>query len=179
MTWLWESISKAKIRLTVHLRLFIHIRMEFEDFCRFFTDVVVCRLVEQSLLWPTSHWREVRCRGEWKLAPEEPPRGAIPHSGEARPGDRAINLEDEKKCQKGDRKEEQLGERKKDGRTGRLMDKMERGKECENVKVGKSPPNSGGTGGLGLQHKDNRSRCGGCINHRETFLLNPQVSRDP
>ncbi|XP_048885837.1 calpain-5-like isoform X1 [Brienomyrus brachyistius] len=170
----WQQVGRSELeKMGITVRDVGEFWMEFEDFCRFFTDVVVCRLVEQSLLWPTSHWREVRCRGEWVFAPEEPPGGAIPHSGEPRPGDQVICLEDEK-CQKGDRKEEQLGERKKDGRTGGLMDKMERGKGSENIKVGKSPPSSGGTGGSGLQHKDNKSRCGGCINHRETFLLNPQ-----
>ncbi|CDQ62255.1 unnamed protein product [Oncorhynchus mykiss] len=62
--------------------------MEFEDFCRYFTDVVVCRLVERTLLWPNTHWREVD--GWWD------------------------------------------------------------------------------------KHMDKRSRCGGCINHKDTFLHNPQ-----
>uniref|UniRef100_A0A8B9HQ00 Calpain 5 n=1 Tax=Astyanax mexicanus TaxID=7994 RepID=A0A8B9HQ00_ASTMX len=55
--------------------------MEFEDFCRYFTDLVVCRLVERSLLWPWGHWREVRCRGEWAHAPVDSCRcgGCINH----------------------------------------------------------------------------------------------------
>uniref|UniRef100_A0A4W5KUD0 Si:dkey-19b23.13 n=1 Tax=Hucho hucho TaxID=62062 RepID=A0A4W5KUD0_9TELE len=64
--------------------------MEFEDFCRYFTDVVVCRLVERALLWPSTHWREGEVDGRWD------------------------------------------------------------------------------------KHMDKRSRCGGCINHKDTFLHNPQ-----
>uniref|UniRef100_A0A667ZUP6 Calpain-5-like n=1 Tax=Myripristis murdjan TaxID=586833 RepID=A0A667ZUP6_9TELE len=86
----WQQMGRAereKMGLTV--RDIGEFWMEFEDFCHYFTDVVVCRLAERTLLWPSSHWREVRCYGEWA----------------------------------------QL---------------------------------------------DKRSRCGGCINHRDTFLHNPQ-----
>uniref|UniRef100_A0A673AJM7 Calpain-5-like n=1 Tax=Sphaeramia orbicularis TaxID=375764 RepID=A0A673AJM7_9TELE len=65
--------------------------MAFEDFCRYFTDVVLCHLVEGPVLWPGSHWREVFF---WEV------------------------------------------------------------------------------------QVDRRSRCGGCINHRDTFLHNPQFMFD-
>uniref|UniRef100_A0A673AIM5 Calpain-5-like n=1 Tax=Sphaeramia orbicularis TaxID=375764 RepID=A0A673AIM5_9TELE len=68
--------------------------MAFEDFCRYFTDVVLCHLVEGPVLWPGSHWREVRLSGVWEV------------------------------------------------------------------------------------QVDRRSRCGGCINHRDTFLHNPQVKKE-
>ncbi|KAF0029274.1 hypothetical protein F2P81_018379 [Scophthalmus maximus] len=98
----WQQMSRAereKVGLVV--RDVGEFWMDFEDFCRYFTDVVVCRLVERALLWPSSHWREVRRYGEWAPAPTTP--GSLPPAA-----------------------------------------------------------------------ADKRSRCGGCINHRETFLHNPQ-----
>lgn len=85
--------------------------MDFQDFCRYFTDVVVCRLVERFLLRPRSRWREEHLHGEWAPAPS--------------PGNGTDTRPEE-----------------------------ERGWEAE---------------------ADKRSRCGGCINHRDTFLHNPQV----
>uniref|UniRef100_A0A8C6UH92 Si:dkey-19b23.13 n=1 Tax=Neogobius melanostomus TaxID=47308 RepID=A0A8C6UH92_9GOBI len=84
----WQQITHTdKEKLGLPVRDIGEFWMEFKDFCHYFTDVVVCRLVEKALLWPRSHWRE-------------------------------FSLWDEQ------------------------MDK--------------------------------RSRCGGCINHRDTFLHNPQ-----
>uniref|UniRef100_A0AAY4AML0 Uncharacterized protein n=1 Tax=Denticeps clupeoides TaxID=299321 RepID=A0AAY4AML0_9TELE len=88
----WKNLSRVereKMGLTV--RDVGEFWMDFEDFCCYFTDMVLCRLVETALLWPKECWREVRS------------------------SDRSW--------------EEQI---------------------------------------------DKRSRCGGCINHRDTFLLNPQ-----
>uniref|UniRef100_A0A8C9V8Q3 Si:dkey-19b23.13 n=1 Tax=Scleropages formosus TaxID=113540 RepID=A0A8C9V8Q3_SCLFO len=86
----WQLAGRVELeRMGIIVRDVGEFWMEFDDFCRFFTDVVVCRVAERRLLWPRSHWREVRCHG--------------------------------------------------DGR-----------------------------------HTDRRSRCGGCINHRDTFLNNPQ-----
>lgn len=92
--------------------------MDFQDFCRYFTDVVVCRLVERFLLWPSSHWREEHLYGEWASAPS--PEGRRDVRGGS-----------------------QDGTTKQEG-------------ACE-------------------AEVDKRSRCGGCINHRDTFLHNPQV----
>uniref|UniRef100_A0AAR2JDX3 Calpain catalytic domain-containing protein n=1 Tax=Pygocentrus nattereri TaxID=42514 RepID=A0AAR2JDX3_PYGNA len=87
----WQQVGRSeREKMGLVVRDVGEFWMEFEDFCRYFTDLVVCRLVERSLLWPWGHWREVLVEEEWE----------------------------------------------------REMDK--------------------------------RSRCGGCINHRETFLLNPQ-----
>lgn len=101
--------------------------MDFQDFCHYFTDVVVCRLVERFLLWPSSHWREEHLYGEWASAP--PANACLQANGtEAR--------------------------RKVRGGSEDRMNKQEGGCEAE---------------------VDKRSRCGGCINHRDTFLHNPQV----
>uniref|UniRef100_A0A3P9D3Z2 Si:dkey-19b23.13 n=1 Tax=Maylandia zebra TaxID=106582 RepID=A0A3P9D3Z2_9CICH len=84
----WQQLSRAeRDKMGLVVRAVGEFWMDFEDFCQHFTDVVVCRLVERTLLWPRSRWREVSCYGEWL---------------------------------------------------------------------------------------DKRSRCGGCINHRDTFLHNPQ-----
>uniref|UniRef100_A0A3P8SIT5 Si:dkey-19b23.13 n=1 Tax=Amphiprion percula TaxID=161767 RepID=A0A3P8SIT5_AMPPE len=87
----WQQLSRAeREKMGLIVRDVGEFWMDFEHFCHHFTDVVVCRLVDRTLLWPSSHWIEERCYGEWAL-----------------------------------------------------MDK--------------------------------RSRCGGCINHRDTFLHNPQL----
>uniref|UniRef100_A0A3Q3WNE2 Uncharacterized protein n=1 Tax=Mola mola TaxID=94237 RepID=A0A3Q3WNE2_MOLML len=84
--------AKKKMHIVISVALVYFLRMEFEDFCHYFTDVVVCRLLERALL------------AAEKLTEEA-------EGGEA--------------------------------------------------------------GGWEAQvHK--RSRCGGCINHRKTFLHNPQ-----
>uniref|UniRef100_A0A673H9F9 Calpain-5-like n=1 Tax=Sinocyclocheilus rhinocerous TaxID=307959 RepID=A0A673H9F9_9TELE len=88
----WQQLSRReREKMGLVVRDVGEFWMEFEDFCRYFTDMVVCRLAEKSLLWPQTHWREVCCQGAW---------------------------------------------------TYRQIDR--------------------------------RSRCGGCINHRDTFLYNPQ-----
>uniref|UniRef100_A0A672I3P9 Si:dkey-19b23.13 n=1 Tax=Salarias fasciatus TaxID=181472 RepID=A0A672I3P9_SALFA len=86
----WQQLSRAeREKMGLLVRDVGEFWMDFEDFCRYFTDVVVCRLVEKPLLWPRSHWKEVGCT---------------------------------------------------------------------------TTPS--------------RSRCGGCINHRDTFLHNPQVNKE-
>uniref|UniRef100_A0A3Q3GUC9 Si:dkey-19b23.13 n=1 Tax=Labrus bergylta TaxID=56723 RepID=A0A3Q3GUC9_9LABR len=87
----WQQMSRAEREKTgLIVRDVGEFWMDFQDFCHYFTDVVVCRLVERTLLWPRSHWREEREQGGWEA------------------------------------------------------------------------------------QVDKRSRCGGCINHRDTFLHNPQ-----
>ncbi|KAJ3585632.1 hypothetical protein NHX12_014351 [Muraenolepis orangiensis] len=91
----WQQLSRTeREKMGIQVRDVGEFWMEYGDFCRYFTNVVVCHLAEKALLWPASHWREESCFGEWALAP-----------------------------------------------------------------------------GASLDH---RSRCGGCINHMETFLNNPQ-----
>ncbi|XP_070849791.1 calpain-5 [Chaetodon trifascialis] len=165
----WQQMSRAereKMGLTV--RDVGEFWMDFEDFCHYFTDVVVCRLVEQALLWPSSHWREVRRYGEWAPAPSSP--GTHPptvlHSNHtlslgrnsAKPGDTK---------QRGNRKEARLGESQQEGG---------KGGRCERDKAVKKATKEveGGEAGEWEAQMDKRSRCGGCINHRDTFLHNPQ-----
>ncbi|KAM9836456.1 calpain-5 [Aulostomus maculatus] len=160
----WQQISRAereKMGLTV--RDVGEFWMAFEDFCHHFTDVVVCRLVERALLWPSSHWREVHCYGEWAPAPSTPgtPPCVVLHSNHlltfGKPGGTEMQ---------GHRKEARLGERQHDGggkRGGRCQKELTKDGDEEGVL----------SGGWEVQ-MDKRSRCGGCINHRDTFLHNPQ-----
>lgn len=162
--------------------------MEFEDFCRYFTDLVVCRLVEHPLLWPWGHWREVSCLGEWTHAPAgptstistatQPSKSHETFSGSQWSHPASVP------ALRGDRKEERLGERQLDRRKvqapkekkkeekalpiqGRETTKKKKGEKFEVKEVEEDWE----------RERDKRSRCGGCINHRETFLHNPQVRR--
>uniref|UniRef100_A0A8C2GAL6 Si:dkey-19b23.13 n=1 Tax=Cyprinus carpio TaxID=7962 RepID=A0A8C2GAL6_CYPCA len=59
----WQQLSRReREKMGLVVRDVGEFWMEFEDFCRYFTDMVVCRLAEKSLLWPQTHWREVRSR---------------------------------------------------------------------------------------------------------------------
>ncbi|KAG9274306.1 calpain-5-like [Astyanax mexicanus] len=162
--------------------------MEFEDFCRYFTDLVVCRLVERSLLWPWGHWREVRCRGEWAHAPVDSPSTTSTASRTSNsqrtfsgsqwthpgPGPR------------GDKKEDRLGETQLDRRKVHgAKEKKERGEEKARTNKGRERTQKKKENTCSVNKKemvedeweremDKRCRCGGCINHRETFLHNPQ-----
>lgn len=147
----------------------LFLRMDFKDFCHYFTDVVVCWLVDRAPLWPSSHWREVQCYGEWTLAPTSPgtpPSTVLNSSHMLSLGKNSAKPEGTK--QQGNRKEASLGEsQQKEGKGGRC----ERDKT---VKKETKEDDSVVVGGWEAQ-MDKRSRCGGCINHRDTFLHNPQV----
>ncbi|XP_074480223.1 calpain-5 isoform X2 [Sebastes fasciatus] len=166
----WQQMSRAEREKTgLIVRDVGEFWMDFKDFCHYYTDVVVCRLVERALLWPSSHWREVRRYGDWAPAPTSPgkPPFTVLHnsnhhalsSGNAKPG--------ASKQQRGNRKEARLGQQQKGGRGGRC----ERDKAVK--KVTEEDDDDGEVGGWEEQ-MDKRSRCGGCINHRDTFLHNPQ-----
>lgn len=141
--------------------------MDFKDFCHHFTDVVVCRLVVRALLWPSSHWREVRLYGEWAPAPASPetPPPTVPHSKLSLG---RINSKPGGTKRRGNRKEPRLGESRQTGG---------KGGSCERDKaVEKTTQEADGREAGGWEAQaDKRSRCGGCINHRDTFLYNPQV----
>ncbi|XP_036002289.1 calpain-5-like [Fundulus heteroclitus] len=118
--------------------------MDFQDFCCYFTDVVVCRLVQRTLLRPSSHWRETQIYGEWSPAPADPtaaPLSSGKHSSTALTLSKSnVRLEGTK------RRGTKVKEGNQEGR--------ERGEAAEEM---------------------NRSgQCGRCINHRDTFLHNPQ-----
>uniref|UniRef100_A0A9J7ZCM2 Si:dkey-19b23.13 n=1 Tax=Cyprinus carpio carpio TaxID=630221 RepID=A0A9J7ZCM2_CYPCA len=87
----WQQLSRReREKMGLVVRDVGEFWMEFEDFCRYFTDMVVCRLAEKSLLWEHVKKQAEGMEMRW---------------------------------------ERQI---------------------------------------------DSRSRCGGCINHRDTFLYNPQ-----
>ncbi|XP_028419875.1 calpain-5 [Perca flavescens] len=165
----WQQMSRAeREKMGLIVRDVGEFWMDFEDFCHYFTDVVVCWLVERALLWPSSHWREVRRYGEWALAPTSPgtPPSTVLHSNHAL-SLRKNSAKPEGTKQQGNRKEARLGEsQQKEGKGGRC----ERDKT---VKKETKEDDSGEVGGWEAQ-MDKRSRCGGCINHRDTFLHNPQ-----
>ncbi|XP_029932019.1 calpain-5 isoform X2 [Myripristis murdjan] len=170
----WQQMGRAereKMGLTV--RDIGEFWMEFEDFCHYFTDVVVCRLAERTLLWPSSHWREVRCYGEWAPAPTTP--GASPST--IVPSSHALTLgrnggKPGGAQQRGDRKEARLGERQQDGQRD-MTDKALMSQQQKKVKREHKEEGRALDAGWEAQ-LDKRSRCGGCINHRDTFLHNPQ-----
>ncbi|MEQ2161747.1 hypothetical protein GOODEAATRI_012717 [Goodea atripinnis] len=64
----WQQLSRAERE-----KMGIVVRdvgeFWYHDFCCYFTDVVVCRLVQRTLLWLNSHWRETQSYGEWTPAP--------------------------------------------------------------------------------------------------------------
>ncbi|KAG7497008.1 calpain-5-like isoform X1 [Solea senegalensis] len=163
----WQQMSRAdREKMGLNVRDVGEFWMDFEDFCHYFTDVVVCRLVERALLWPHSHWREERCHGEWAPAPTTPgsPPSVVLHSNYALTLGKT-NIKPGGTEQRGNRKEARLGE----------SQPQKRGR-CEQGKtVKKVVKDDGGERNGGWEAQtDKRSRCGGCINHRETFLHNPQ-----
>ncbi|XP_008300315.1 calpain-5 [Stegastes partitus] len=166
----WQQLSRAeREKMGLIVRDVGEFWMDFEDFCHHFTDVVVCRLVERALLWPSSHWTEVNCYGEWALAPTTPgaPPSTVLQSNYAVTL-RTNNIKPGGTKQQGNRKEARLREIQQErGKRGR----------CDPEKTRKSATkedDGGDVNGVWEAQMDKRSRCGGCINHRDTFLHNPQ-----
>ncbi|XP_076738351.1 calpain-5 [Maylandia zebra] len=164
----WQQLSRAeRDKMGLVVRDVGEFWMDFEDFCQHFTDVVVCRLVERTLLWPRSRWREVSCYGEWVLPP--PTHGAPPptvlQSNSTLTLSKSSNGPGGTK-QSGNRKEDRLGESQQEGR--------KRGRSKPDVNKVTAEKGGGKVNGVWKVELDKRSRCGGCINHRDTFLHNPQ-----
>ena len=159
--------------------------MEFGDFCRYFTDVVLCRLVEKARLWSGSHWREESCFGEWAPAPG----GSLDHGAVLRsrgptacPRPAGGGRRDGR--QRGGRKEPRLGERRRavarGGGKERVVKEKAGGANEEESQGRWSKEEEEESQSVEVEGEwgacvDKRSRCGGCINHMETFLHNPQV----
>ncbi|MEQ2297959.1 hypothetical protein AMECASPLE_000184, partial [Ameca splendens] len=143
----WQQLSRAeREKMRIVVRDVGEFWMDFQDFCCYFTDVVVCRLVQRTLLWLNSHWRETQSYGEWTPAPTSAAPTIAPLStGEY--SSSALTLSN--------------------SNIGPEGAKPRRNKVRESNQEGKK-------GGEVVEEMDRRSRCGGCINHRDTFLYNPQ-----
>ncbi|CAL1590891.1 unnamed protein product [Knipowitschia caucasica] len=156
----WQQISRTdRDKLGLPVRDLGQFWMEFEDFCRYFTDVVVCRLVEKASLWPRSSWREVSRFGQWTPAPSTPDPPPPPLCTVPR---RTPSLKTTP--QRGNCKEARQGENRRD-------------KVLKDVPQ-KSNERRSQLSRVWEEQTDTRSRCGGCINHRDTFLHNPQFMFD-
>lgn len=165
--------------LTQYCTFIIFLRMEFEDFCRYFTDMVVCRLAEKSLLWPQTHWREVCCQGAWTYASGiQPPPSSSCHLNikNQRPST-GLQWSKQRPAQRQDKKEQRLSERQKEGQ---IQGQKQKKKEVKPKQIkGRREHVKKQAEGMEMRWErkiDRRSRCGGCINHRDTFLYNPQVN---
>uniref|UniRef100_A0A3Q1FTT7 Calpain-5-like n=1 Tax=Acanthochromis polyacanthus TaxID=80966 RepID=A0A3Q1FTT7_9TELE len=163
----WQQLSRAEREKMGLIVRDVGEFMDFEDFCHHFTDVVVCRLVDRTLLWPSSHWIEERCYGEWALAPTNPgppPPTVLQSSCTMTLG--KSNIKPGATKQQGNRKEARLRESQQErGKRGR----------CDPDRRKATTEDDGGeVDGVWEAQMDKRSRCGGCINHRDTFLHNPQ-----
>ncbi|XP_061565525.1 calpain-5-like isoform X1 [Cololabis saira] len=158
----WQQLSRAdREKMGLIVRDVGEFWMDFQDFCRYFTDVVVCQLVERALLWPSSHWGEVQCYGEWVPAPTDPggPPSTLPHSS------MALILNN---ISHGGAKQQRTG---KETWLGESQQERSKGRRCgKNMKQ----KNNGKMSVVWDAQTDRRSRCGGCMNHRDTFLHNPQ-----
>lgn len=162
-------------------------RMEFEDFCHYFTDMVVCRLVERCLFWHWGHWRETHCTGEWTFAPVDSSRPTASQFSNNQRVSSSFQWSLSDTTPRGDRKEEKQSEMqlhenrdqtvKKKKAKGEQNIGLARGEERttnedKDTFQGREKDVLGESWG---REMDKKSRCGGCINHRETFLHNPQV----
>lgn len=125
---------------------------------------------ERALLWPRSQWREVHCYGEWARAPSAstPPSVVLKSNCTLSLGKNNIKPEGAK--QRGSWKEARLGESQQKGqKDGKCW-------KDKTINTLTEEEESGGLTGSWEAQMDKRSRCGGCINHRDTFLQNPQVN---
>lgn len=178
-------IDRFELFNIVSLSMFYNfLRMEFEDFCRYFTDMVVCKLPENKLFWHKTHWREVRYLGAWTYVPGvplTPPSAHLPIKTQ-KPST-GLHWSKQMPTQRRDQNEQKLSQKLKEGQTqGEKKRKREnQGVKERSLRVGhvkeKCVEKPEGLGETRLERQmDKRSRCGGCINHRDTFLYNPQVN---
>ncbi|NP_001373571.1 calpain 5-like isoform X1 [Danio rerio] len=177
----WQQFNrKEKEKMGLIVRDVGEFWMEFEDFCRYFTDMVVCRLAEKSLLWPQSHWREVCCHGAWTFTsgiPTFPSSSYCLNIKNQRPPS-GLQWSKQRPAQRRDKKEQRLSERQREGRIqGEKLTKIDNAEiKPKQIKDRKECVKEL-EGGMEMRWDmqiDRRTRCGGCINHRDTFLHNPQ-----
>ncbi|TRY85549.1 hypothetical protein DNTS_017172, partial [Danionella cerebrum] len=174
-TGAWNLLSGSYFSVEKERRLDL---MEFEDFCRYFTDMVVCRLAEKTLLWPQSYWREVCCHGAWTYSSsisKLPLSSCRLNMKNQKPSE--LQWSKKRPAQQQDKKEQKLSERHKEGRVhGRKLNKEHADVKPKPLKGDKEnvKKQDGGIEMRWERRSDRRSRCGGCINHRDTFLHNPQ-----
>ncbi|XP_018591661.1 calpain-5a [Scleropages formosus] len=65
----WQKVSKSeRERLGVTVEDDGEFWMDFEDFCKHFTDLILCRLINTSLLSIHKTWEEQVVRGSWQLS---------------------------------------------------------------------------------------------------------------
>ncbi|XP_058877015.1 calpain-5-like isoform X2 [Acipenser ruthenus] len=68
----WQQISKSeREKMGVTVRDDGEFWMDFEDFCRYFTDMVVCRRINTTLLSFHKSWLEAKLLGEWRRGETE------------------------------------------------------------------------------------------------------------
>ncbi|XP_056431633.1 calpain-5-like isoform X2 [Gadus chalcogrammus] len=185
----WQQLNRPeREKMGIQVRDVGEFWMEFGDFCRYFTDVVLCHLVEKARLWSGSHWREESCFGEWAPAPG----GSVDHGAVLRsrgltagPGPAGGGRRDGR--QRGGRKEPRLGERQRavarEGGKERVVKEKAGGANEEESQGRWSKEEEEESQSVEVEGEwgacvDKRSRCGGCINHMETFLHNPQFLLD-
>ncbi|KAI5104258.1 calpain-5 isoform X1 [Silurus meridionalis] len=158
--------------------------MEFEDFCHYFTDMVVCRLVERCLFWHWGHWRETHCTGEWTHAPVDSARPSASRSFNTKKVFLSSRRALPAAVPRGDRQEERLSERQLHERRDHIVIEKKPGPTQSGERTTKKNEDEfQGNEERVVDERwekemDKRSRCGGCINHRETFLHNPQFMFD-
>ncbi|XP_053485140.1 calpain-5-like [Ictalurus furcatus] len=183
----WQQVGRCeREKMGLIVRDVGEFWMEFEDFCHYFTDMVVCRLVEQCLFWHLGHWRETHCSGEWTHAPLDSTRLTASQSSNTQKVSSSSQWSRPTTAPRGNRKEERLSERQlHERRDHTVKEKKAKGeqkagltqrgnrttKENEDEFQGKE---EGVVEESWEREMDRRSRCGGCINHRKTFLHNPQ-----
>lgn len=154
---------------------YIFLRMEFEDFCRYFTDMVVCRLPEKKLFWHKTHWREVRCLGAWTYVPGVPPTPSSAHIPiKTQKPTTGLQAQNEQKLSQKLKERQTQGEKRRKENQEVKERSLRAGHRPLKDKCVEKPE---GVGERRWERRmDKRSRCGGCINHRDTFLYNPQVN---
>ncbi|XP_056591775.1 calpain-5-like [Triplophysa dalaica] len=181
----WQHLGrKEREKIGLIVRDVGEFWMEFEDFCRYFTDMVLCKLPENNLFWQKTHWREVRCLGAWTYVPGVPLTPASAHLPiKTQKPSTGLLWSKQMPTQRRDQNEQKLSQKLKEGQTQgeKKRKRANQGVKERSLRVEHRPlkekcvEKPEGLGETRLERQmDKRNRCGGCINHRDTFLYNPQ-----